>query len=67
MARKTKYERTTNRQSWSKVSMAGAIQEVLSGRMGYKKASASFNVPQTTLEDSKKGQAEWFVCGGRCK
>lgn len=51
MPRKIKYERTTNRQSWSEESMAGAIREVLSGSMGYKKASASFNVPQSTLED----------------
>lgn len=45
------YERKTNRQSWSQESMEGAIEEVLSGRMGYLKA---FNVPQSTLEDRVK-------------
>ncbi|KAG5873520.1 hypothetical protein JTB14_026606 [Gonioctena quinquepunctata] len=33
------YERKTNRQSWSQESMEGAIEKVLSGRMGYLKAS----------------------------
>lgn len=45
------YVRKTNRQSWSQESMAAAISEVLEGRMGYRKASASFGVPQSTLED----------------
>lgn len=31
--------------------MAGAIREVLSHRMGYNKALASFNVSQSILED----------------
>ncbi|KAG5896633.1 hypothetical protein JTB14_009540 [Gonioctena quinquepunctata] len=34
--------------------MEGAIEEVLSGRMGYLKASKAFNVPQSTLEDRVK-------------
>lgn len=48
------YVRKTNRQSWSHESMAAAISEVLEGRMGYRRASASFNVPQSTLEDRVK-------------
>ncbi|KAG5871936.1 hypothetical protein JTB14_022411 [Gonioctena quinquepunctata] len=48
------YERKTNRQSWSQESMEGAIEEVLSVRMGYLKASKAFNVPQSTLEDRVK-------------
>ncbi|KAG5869484.1 hypothetical protein JTB14_028580 [Gonioctena quinquepunctata] len=45
------YERKTNRQSWSQESMERAIEEVLSGRMGYLKAS---NVLQSTLENRVK-------------
>lgn len=45
------YKRKTDRQSWSQEGMELAIIEVMSGRMGYKKASKAFNVPQSTLED----------------
>ncbi|KAK9708358.1 CENP-B N-terminal DNA-binding domain [Popillia japonica] len=48
------YQRNTNRQSWSQESIEGAIEEVLSGRMGYLKAAKSFTVPQSTLEDRVK-------------
>ena len=34
--------------------MLGAINAVLSGTMGYLKASKSYNVPQSTLEDRVK-------------
>lgn len=34
-----RYQRKTDRQSWSEESMAGAIQEVLDGSMGYRRAS----------------------------
>lgn len=34
--------------------MAGAIQEVLEGKMGYRRASNAYNVPQTTLERKVK-------------
>ncbi|GBL73160.1 hypothetical protein AVEN_159238-1 [Araneus ventricosus] len=45
-----RYQRKTDRQSWSQESMAGAIQEVLEGNMGYRRASKAYSVPQTTLE-----------------
>lgn len=47
----TASKRKTDRQSWSQEGMELAIIEVMSGRMGYKKASKAFNVPQSTLED----------------
>lgn len=49
-----RYQRKTDRQSWSTESMAGAIQEVLEGKMGYRRASKAYNVPQTTLERKVK-------------
>lgn len=54
MPKREKYKRISNRQRWSEESMAAAIQEMLNGTMGSKKASASYNVPQTTLEDRVK-------------
>jgi len=45
------YVRKTNRQSWNQESMKNAIAEVMSGTMGYKKASKTFNIPQSTLDD----------------
>ena len=48
------YIRKTERQKWSEESMVEAISEVLKGNMGYKRASSSFNVPQSTLEDRIK-------------
>ncbi|KAJ8897875.1 hypothetical protein PR048_003228 [Dryococelus australis] len=35
---------------WSEESMRKAIEEVVQKTMGYRKAVAAFNVPQTTLE-----------------
>ncbi|KAF2886110.1 hypothetical protein ILUMI_20064 [Ignelater luminosus] len=48
------YKRKTNRQSWSADCMTKALQEVLEGRMGYKKAAQTFSIPQSTLEDKVK-------------
>uniref|UniRef100_A0A8D9EKN5 HTH CENPB-type domain-containing protein n=1 Tax=Cacopsylla melanoneura TaxID=428564 RepID=A0A8D9EKN5_9HEMI len=45
------YQRKTTRQSWCQEEMTQAIQEVLSGNMGYMKASKTYHVPQSTLED----------------
>lgn len=44
------YTRKTNRQEWTTDSMNNAIQAVVSGQMGYLRASKQFSVPQTTLE-----------------
>ncbi|GBN54087.1 hypothetical protein AVEN_166155-1 [Araneus ventricosus] len=49
-----RYQRKTDRQSWSQESMSGAIQEVLEGNMGYRRASEAYSVPQTTLERKVK-------------
>ncbi|KAG8283193.1 hypothetical protein J6590_021089 [Homalodisca vitripennis] len=48
------YKRKTDRQSWSFEGMTEAIEAVLDGRMGYTTASATFNVPRTTLIDRVK-------------
>lgn len=45
-----KYARKTTRQNWSKESMKKAVQAIIEGTMGYKKAAQQFKVPQTTLE-----------------
>lgn len=53
------YKRKTERQSWSEKSMAAAIKDVTEGRMGYKKAAITHDVPQSTLEDKiKKAKKE---------
>ncbi|KAF9413680.1 hypothetical protein HW555_008126, partial [Spodoptera exigua] len=44
------YKRRTNRGGWSEEQMKLAIQAVLDGKNGYKSASKTYNVPQTTLE-----------------
>lgn len=44
------YQRKTTRQSWSEESMHQAVSAVLNKEMGYRKAAAAFDVPQTTLE-----------------
>ncbi|GBM18551.1 hypothetical protein AVEN_47943-1 [Araneus ventricosus] len=49
-----RYQRKTDRQSWSQESMAGAIQESLERNMGYRRASKAYSVPQTTLERKVK-------------
>lgn len=43
------YKRKTDRQSWSSEDMQKAIEAVNNRRMGWKKASIMFNVPQATL------------------
>ncbi|KAI4465189.1 hypothetical protein MML48_3g00002243 [Holotrichia oblita] len=43
------YKRKSNRQSWSSEDMLKAIEAVKDNRMGWKKASVMFNVPQVTL------------------
>ncbi|KAJ8950064.1 hypothetical protein NQ314_008070 [Rhamnusium bicolor] len=45
-----RYKRKSNWQQWSEEQMQGAVQEVINGSMGYKKAANQFKVPQTTLE-----------------
>ncbi|XP_022830992.1 uncharacterized protein LOC111359630 [Spodoptera litura] len=44
------YKRRTNRGGWSEEQIKLAIQAVLDGKNGYKSASKTYNVPQTTLE-----------------
>ncbi|KAJ0169726.1 hypothetical protein K1T71_014332 [Dendrolimus kikuchii] len=44
------YKKTTNQHAWSSEAMKKAVQKVVSGEMGYKKASKALGVPQTTLE-----------------
>lgn len=44
------YIRKTDRQSWNETAMVNAIMACHSNVMGYRKAAATFNVPQTTLE-----------------
>lgn len=43
------YQRTTDRQSWSAVSMQKAIAAVKNNKMGWLLASKTFGVPQATL------------------
>jgi hypothetical protein len=45
------YKRKTNRQSWTKEAMIGALRSMLDEKIGYYKAAQRFNVPQTTLEN----------------
>lgn len=49
-----KYKRKTDRQSWGEENMRHAILEVIEGRSGYRLASRTFSVPQSTLEDRVK-------------
>lgn len=53
-----KYKRKTDRQSWSIEKMQRAVEAVVSGKMGYHRASISFAVPQTTLERHVKRQRD---------
>ncbi|KAJ8893504.1 hypothetical protein PR048_006102 [Dryococelus australis] len=48
------YKRTPNRQSWSQDSISSAIEEVMKGCMGYKRATGTFGVPQKTLDNRVK-------------
>lgn len=45
------YKRKSDRQNWSSDDLKNAIEQVLSGAMGYKKAAQTYKVPQSTLED----------------
>lgn len=44
------YKKKTKRGEWSAGTMKEAVSQVLSRKMGYKKAANQFGVPQTTLE-----------------
>ncbi|KAF2880145.1 hypothetical protein ILUMI_26028 [Ignelater luminosus] len=48
------YKRKRNRQRWSADCMMRALQEVLKGRIGYKKAAQTFSTSQSTLKDTVK-------------
>ncbi|KAJ4425447.1 hypothetical protein ANN_28063 [Periplaneta americana] len=48
------YKRKTDRGKWSPESMRFAVESVMRGEMGYKKAADSFKVPQSTLERKVK-------------
>ncbi|KAL1516483.1 hypothetical protein ABEB36_000392 [Hypothenemus hampei] len=52
------YKRKTARQSWSTESMEMAVEAILKGEMGYKKASTTFRVPSSTLERYVKKKRE---------
>lgn len=55
------YKRKSNRQEWSEVNMAKAIEACLKKEMGYKKAATSFDVPRSTLRDKvKRAQAKGY-------
>lgn len=43
------YKRKSDRQSWDENSIMRAIQAVVNEKVGYREASALYNVPQTTL------------------
>ncbi|CAK1544205.1 unnamed protein product [Leptosia nina] len=45
-----KYERISGRQSWSEEEMAKAVAAVVSGKMGYKLAARTFQIPRSTLQ-----------------
>lgn len=50
------YKKKSNRQSWSSEDMQKAIEAVNDKRMGWKKASITFNVPQATLRRRAQGK-----------
>lgn len=45
-----KYKNKTTRGEWSKEAMKKAVEDVLAKKSGYRKAAATYGVPQTTLE-----------------
>lgn len=45
-----KYERLSGRQSWSEEEMAKAVAAVVAGKMGYKLAARTFQIPRSTLQ-----------------
>lgn len=52
------YIKKTNRQSWSSDNMQRAVEAVVAGEMGYRKASDTFSVPSSTLERYVKKKRE---------
>ena len=48
------YKRKTDRGKWSPKSMKLAIDAVVRGEVGYRKAADSFHIPQTILEGRVK-------------
>lgn len=48
------YKRKTARQMWDATQMQRAIEAVINGKMGLRKASANYDVPKSTLEDRVK-------------
>lgn len=59
------YKKKTTRQEWSELSMQEAVNSVINGAMGYKKAAVQFNVPQTTLEryvKKKRENPNYTIC-----
>ena len=56
MVRTYKRKETSHRQEWDENAMSLAIEEVRSGRMGYRVASHTYDVPKTTLERRVKNQ-----------
>ena len=56
MVRTYKRKETSHRQEWDENAMSLAIEEVRSGRMGYRVASHTYDVPKATLERRVKNQ-----------
>lgn len=53
--------------NWSDVSMAGAMQAVIEGRMGVNRAAEEHGVPKTTLKDRLAGRVEHGCKSGRAR
>lgn len=53
--------------NWSDVSMAGAMQAVIEGRMGVNRAAEEYGVPKTTLKDRLAGRVEHGCTSGRAR
>lgn len=51
-----RYQRKSNRQSWTEQQMSSAIELVQSGQCGYLKAAKQCGVPKSTLERRVKGK-----------
>lgn len=52
------YVKKTNKQSWSSDNMQRAVEAVIAGEMGYRKASDTFSMPSSTLERYVKKKRE---------
>jgi len=55
------WKRTTDRQAWDSNAMKAAVEDVRSGRLGYKAASTQHGVPKSTLERRVKNQNQYAV------